>query len=120
MVMDERVARRRYPGVAWTHPQMYPGKMVPVWAIELLKVFEHAGLTEFGQAVNRVVKRVKDTDVLHELVQGLGTLVILGLEAQALPSTIAARSTRMIESYFEEHGLKPLDPADLLWHPKSR
>lgn len=48
---EEREARAAYPYVCWEHPQLYPGIMVPIWAIELRAAATRSGLSGFGRAL---------------------------------------------------------------------
>jgi hypothetical protein len=112
-VIDDKTARRYYPGVAHTHPQMYPGKMVPVWAVVMLEVLKHAGYLALGIAVNKILKRMRNDAQRHELVHALCSLVALSEEnadgfRPAGGTNTQARVVEFVEAYFKEHGIPPL------------
>lgn len=49
VISDEDSARRAYPYVAWEHPLLSPGLMVPSWAVSLREAANRAGLAAFGR-----------------------------------------------------------------------
>lgn len=55
---DERAARTQYPYVAHESEFLYPGLLVPVWAVELREACKNARLDAFGRELLRHVKRL--------------------------------------------------------------
>ena len=108
-VVDDRIARTRYPYLSKSHELLYPGKLVPLWAVEVVGVFERAGYMRFGQRLGRVLKRVRNDARRAELVRALATLVSLrpdGLVGQ--DPDLPRRVLELVSLYFAEHGIKPI------------
>ncbi len=53
---DESHARRVYPYVCWSHPMLYPGVMVPSWAVAFRDAFRRAGCNSLGRELLKHVK----------------------------------------------------------------
>ncbi len=104
-VVDDHTARTRYPYLARSHELLYPGKLVPLWAVETVGAFESAGFLRFGQRLARVLKRVRKDALRAELVRALGGLVRIrpeGPTGEELPR----RALAMTLDFFEEHRIK--------------
>lgn len=55
---DEDHARQQYPYVCWEHPNIYPGVMVPIWAVRLREAYSHVNLGAFGREMLKHVAKL--------------------------------------------------------------
>ncbi len=58
VLADEDEARAAYPYVCWEHPQLYPGIMCPVWAVELREAYNRVNLAAFGREMLKHVAKM--------------------------------------------------------------
>ncbi len=63
---DEHEARAAYPYVCWEHPTLYPGIMVPVWAVEWRNACNRVGLAGFGREALRHLAKLWPSDNGHD------------------------------------------------------
>lgn len=83
--VTERDARTRYPGCSETHQNLYPGKLVPVWAERIYQAAWEAGVVDLGKEVNKILARMGDQDAKFELVLAIESVLLAGEPGRGMP-----------------------------------
>lgn len=107
---DENEARKAYPHVCWEHPQLYPGIMVPNWAIALRDACTQRGLAGFGRELLKHAKRLfpppdREPDRQEKLQQAYED----GDDVQALEARFAEQDKEDLAK--EQAGLQAIKAA---------
>lgn len=109
-VVDEQEARRLYPGAHHRHELIYPGVLVPVWAIELREAFTPWGLHDFARQLMRLLSKWDKAAQRADLVRAICAILKLHPLPSIMPvkfdpdrQRLANRVTDMVVAFYQEH-----------------